>query len=105
MKQTHTGYKCVYQIICSFENTDLVLVVTMRPISSHYTINTQEKGYSIIYQRDQERRVTAGLLNFYPSKVDETLYTIAKKDADKLNVSHSAVWLGGCEYMQGGLQS
>ena len=61
--------------LCRYDNSDLVVVVTMRPPSS-----ASVSGYAIAYQRDQERRVTVGLFNWAPSIVDETLYDIESNE-------------------------
>ena len=67
--------------ICSYTDTDLVVVVTMRPSST-----ASVAGYAIAYQRDTERRATVGLFNWCPHTVDETLYKIETEE-EKLPVS------------------
>ena len=67
--------------VCRYEDTDLVVVVTMRPSST-----AGVAGYAIAYQRDTERRATVGLFNWCPHTVDETLYKIETEE-EKLPVS------------------
>ena len=67
---------------CSYPNSDLVVVVTMRP-----AFNPSVAGYAIAYQRDTERRATVGLFNWVPSMVNEDLYELEKEE-EKLSVRH-----------------
>ena len=59
--------QCTYR----YEDTDLVVVVTVRPPAI-----AGVAGYAMTYQRDQERRTTVGLFNWVPSIVDASLYPI-----------------------------
>ena len=86
MKLCRCDCNCVYNFapshICSYTDTDLVVVVTMRPSST-----ASVAGYAIAYQRDTERRATLGLFNWCPHTVDETLYKIETEE-EKLSVRH-----------------
>ena len=78
-----------------YNNTDLVVVVTMRPAASD-----DVSGYAIALQRDTERRATVGLFNWCPNTVKQELYKI-EVDEEKLTVRSSlfekdSEWLYGC---------
>ena len=66
-----------------YNNTDLVVVVTMRPAAT-----ADVSGYAIALQRDTERRATVGLFNWCPNTVKEELYKIEVEE-DKLTVRSS----------------
>ena len=70
---------------CRYQNTDLVIVATMRP----YAMDDVYSGYARALQRDGQRRVTAALFNWSPKQVDEELYNIEVKDAHQLTVRES----------------
>ena len=77
---SHT-FDCVH--ISRYENTDLVVVVTMRPAAT-----ASVSGYAITLQRDNWRRATVGLFNWCPNVVNEDLYKIEVEE-EKLTVRSS----------------
>ena len=66
-----------------YNNTDLVVVVTMRPAAT-----AGVSGYAVTLQRDNWRRATVGLFNWCPHTVNEKLYKIEVKE-EKLTVRSS----------------
>lgn len=66
-----------------YDDTDLVVVVTMRP-----SVKDNVAGYAVALQRDSWRRTTVGLFNWCPNTVKEELYKIEIEE-EKLTVRSS----------------